>query len=322
MSTTFNSPCHGSTSLYACLFDMALFGKKKPTVNQVDLPRFFAAVDINISSFDRFSAERQTINGVETDIMFLEGKPGLPLIYFVHGLGASFRFFYEGILFFHSLGYSVLAHSRSGELQPLTGELSLESLLAEVETVLAPHKKKKIHIISSSFGGIISLLTAERLGSQIKTVTTIGSFLKFEWNLAHDILYDVMRSVQLERVPARDLGPFAPQIRFIRGRSQAVMNYVLTEYETFPQKSLVRYLEILKALNYASSAPVVEAELLFLHGRDDDMVPLSCYEQLKRAYPRARAILLDNCGHGPFLSQPEAVYSSVLELMKKSGEPI
>jgi len=58
----------------------------------------------------------------------------------------------------------------------------------------------------------------------------------------------------------------------------------------------------------------LEAPTLVIHGAQD-LVPVSCAENLARAVPGARLEILEDCGHFAYLEQPGRVHEAIAELL-------
>ena len=304
-------------------FSRIIQQKFKPRELQVSkeyLETFFSDPVKNLQTY------RESVNPIysyendyEMKRIFIQGKPGYPTVYFIHGLGATFNFYFEGILLLASLGYTVFAHSRRGEVsaEDNLDNLSVELMVSDMVKQLHKYKIKKFHIIASSFGGILGLKIASVLKKNVLSVSTIGSFLKLPWGSAHEIVYKFLKEVNPVRLPVKNLGPFMPPIQFIKQRSPRLMDFILEEYGTLPVKGIIAYFGVVRKMNYLDRPPHLESPHLFLHGRFDDMVPISCYNDLQLRYPECSSTLLENTGHGPFLSLPVDYYNENLKFIAK-----
>ncbi|RME92356.1 MAG: alpha/beta hydrolase [Candidatus Hydrogenedentota bacterium] len=292
--------------------------KKKrvfPEISENHIQAYFETPDENLNRYQNsvFPIYSHAF-GFEDARIHLNKNSHNPAFYLVHGLGATIHFFFEGTLFLKEHGFEVFTHSKRGEISDkddLTG-LDVEMLVDDMEKQIDRVGLQEAHIIASSFGGILSLRLAERRPDFAQSITLIGSFLNFNWGLEHEVGFDVLKRVNPNKLPATDLGPFLPQMQFIRERSTKVMQYVLKEYETLPVNKLFEYVSYLKKMDYTQNPPKIHCPLLILHGEQDNVVTMKAYKTLKETYREATAILLPNCGHGPFLSKPATLYTEIL----------
>ena len=65
----------------------------------------------------------------------------------------------------------------------------------------------------------------------------------------------------------------------------------------------------------AQFLPRVTNPTLVVWGREDRIVPVACGEQYRRALPRARLTVLEQCGHLPPIEQPDAFARLVLDFL-------
>jgi pimeloyl-ACP methyl ester carboxylesterase len=61
--------------------------------------------------------------------------------------------------------------------------------------------------------------------------------------------------------------------------------------------------------------PRVKVPTLIIWGQQDRIVPAICGHQYQRLLPNAELRLLDNCGHQPYLEQPEAFSGLLLDFL-------
>ena len=248
--------------------------------------------------------------------IYLKGQKSMPLLYLVHGMGATVHFFFEGVLFLNSLGFSVFSHARLGDESKVPEEdLTVENFVNEMEYVLKKFGHKKFHILSSSFGVVLSLLLAERHQHWVKSITSICGFLNFPWNMGLEIARKVFRKSEIEFLSMKALGPLAPQVKYIKLRSPDVLDFVLEQYGTIPFKNFLGACVSLKNLHYENTPPKVNVPMYLIHGAEDMVIPSRQFVNLCNAYPHAQNELMFETGHGPFLSRPVELYKNYLTFL-------
>ncbi len=90
---------------------------------------------------------------------------------------------------------------------------------------------------------------------------------------------------------ARDLTPFR-----VTGRVQQSVWESLGEFDLAPHLAAIR------------------CPTLIVHGRQDP-IPLASSEAVAAALPHARLAVLDDCGHVPYVEQPDALFAAVLPFL-------
>jgi proline iminopeptidase len=58
----------------------------------------------------------------------------------------------------------------------------------------------------------------------------------------------------------------------------------------------------------------VQAPVLLVHGRQDP-IPVAASQQAASALPHAQLVILDDCGHVPYVEQPDALFSNVRQFL-------
>ena len=95
---------------------------------------------------------------------------------------------------------------------------------------------------------------------------------------------------------ARDLTPFR-----VMGRVQQSVWESLGEFDLVPRLGAVR------------------APALILHGRQDP-IPLASSQAAARAMPDARLVVLEDCGHVPYVEQPEVLFEAIQEFLAETAD--
>ena len=94
---------------------------------------------------------------------------------------------------------------------------------------------------------------------------------------------------------ARDLTPFR-----VLGRVQQSVWDSLGDFDLVPQLGAVR------------------CPTLVVHGRQDP-IPLASSETAAGAMPEARLVVLEDCGHVPYVEQPEALFEAIEEFLGETA---
>jgi pimeloyl-ACP methyl ester carboxylesterase len=68
-----------------------------------------------------------------------------------------------------------------------------------------------------------------------------------------------------------------------------------------------------------SRLPLIEAPTLVLWGRDDSWIPPADGDRFASSIPRARLVLLDECGHLPQVERAGEVSRLLLEFLDETG---
>ena len=64
---------------------------------------------------------------------------------------------------------------------------------------------------------------------------------------------------------------------------------------------------MVRAADYRRAIAMLDAPVLFVHGRQDNVIPAECCRQARAGFRRAETRWLDDCGHFPQLEHPTVV---------------
>lgn len=80
----------------------------------------------------------------------------------------------------------------------------------------------------------------------------------------------------------------------------------ISSIETADRTGLADGLRLLADSDLRDVAGRIRQPTTLIHGRNDALIPVAAAEWLASAMPDARLTIFDDCGHVPFVSQPEA----------------
>lgn len=167
-----------------------------------------------------------------------------------------------------------------------------------------------------SLGAELALAVAARHPDKVGKLVLIAGTASF-----------VQRDGWPHAMPPATLSEFAAGIaadpdamlpRFVGGfnrgdrRAKAVTLQLLKQAGTWPANAVLRSgLNWLRDVDLRPLANQVKAPTLLLHGANDPLMPLAAAEALAKLIPQAELVVLADCAHAPFISQPEACVASL-----------
>lgn len=72
----------------------------------------------------------------------------------------------------------------------------------------------------------------------------------------------------------------------------------------------------LAGVDLSGALPRVRAPTLVIHGREDP-IPLESSRRIATALPRARLVVLDDCGHVPYVEAPAALFTAIRRFLEE-----
>lgn len=167
-----------------------------------------------------------------------------------------------------------------------------------------------------SLGAELALAVAARHPDKVGKLVLIAGTASF-----------VQRDGWPHAMPPETLAEFAAGIvadpdamlpRFVGGfnrgdrRAKAVTLQLLKQAGTWPASAVLSNgLNWLRDVDLRPLAKRVKAPTLLLHGANDPLMPLAAAEALAKLIPQSELVVLADCAHAPFISQPEACAASL-----------
>jgi len=212
--------------------------------------------------------------------------------------------------------------SLTGVLEPLQTKNTFEGQVRELHDVLEKHGDLPVILIGHSWGGFLSFIVTARYPSLVKKLVLIGSG-PFEEKYADNIMPDRLKRLsEDDRIEAINLIEFIndPASRDKdKNRSMARLGALFAKADTcdaLPQKSeALEFSEEINRRVWAEAKKLrISGELLeigkkilcpvlAIHGDYDPHLPEGVKEPLSRTLKDFRFILLEKCGHEPWLEK-------------------
>jgi pimeloyl-ACP methyl ester carboxylesterase len=63
--------------------------------------------------------------------------------------------------------------------------------------------------------------------------------------------------------------------------------------------------------------PKILMPTLFVWGKDDNMIPMECLKDYRQV-PQAKLVVINDCGHTPFVEKPAEFNKAILEFLVSS----
>ncbi len=245
-------------------------------------------------------------------------------IIFLHGWGVSSQIWTQQLGFF-SRTHRVLALDLPGHGLSNRKKITFDSMVNDIDFFVKAKEEKSLHLVASSFGGLIAILIA--FLPQVKSLTLVGALPKFLQSSDYPYGLAPERVAKLRAQLVKDY-PSIVQIFF---RSLFTSKERQGEWfrwlESFraqqkvPQKrALERLLDMIEKEDRRKEFLQLQLPLLLVNGTEDAICPLPGAVYLKKQKPHARLELFEDCGHFPFLSHPEK-FNKLLEDFLKEVKP-
>jgi len=280
----------------------------------------------------------KTINGTElyyktigegTPIVILHGGPGLDHSYFLPQMTQLARHY--RLIFFDQR-----ASGRSSNLVD-TNAITMNNFVEDVEGIRKAFKLRKMNLFGHSWGGLVAMFYAVKYPDNLNSLLLVNSTpASAAWRNASFAMMgrraspdDSIAQANLVRTEAfRQRSPRAMSdfFRILFRSSFYNRTYAdsltLTLDTSYTTKSrLMQHLnkdttllnyDVLRKLN------VVHCPTLIISSTYD-MVAQEANAKLQQSIPGSTQVVLDSCGHFPFIEAPRKFFSAVERFLKKAS---
>lgn len=266
---------------------------------------------------------RYTTTGTGPPIVVLSGGPGFSSDY-VRPIADRLANRYRGVLLDQrGTGLSTLkVYDRS--------TVNLATYLEDLEELRQALRLEQLTLVGHSWGGMLAMAYAARHPQRVRALVLIGPggpTLEFQRNFSLGIearLTDEDRRERAywehpERVNANGRRAEVKQVMavmpaYFHDREKARVFAEDVKDEHYENRVFELMMSDLEATGYdlRPSLRAVRVPTLVIQGIQD---PIATAEIVRDAVPGARLELIDQCGHFPWLEQPEKFYSLVEEFL-------
>ena len=180
---------------------------------------------------------------------------------------------------------------------------------------------EKAHVVGNSFGGALSVALAIHAPERVSRLVLMGSVaLEFELTEGLDLTWGYTPSLDNMR---RLLDLFAynrslvndelAQLRYEASMRSGVQESYAAMFPA-PRQDGIR-----KICSQEADVKTIRHETLIIHGRDDQVIPVSCSEDLFRCIKNSQLHIFGNCGHWTQIEHNRRFNKLVTDFLLESG---
>ncbi len=188
------------------------------------------------------------------------------------------------------------------------GDLTLDGIGTLCRTVLDRlGVTGRVHVLGSSFGGLVAQSFALRHPESTASLTLVGSSYKVGNRNGEVNRLSVVAAEDFDRMEEH---------RTIAPGSRAGLERLLLRCESMDPQTGLSYLDVFAAQpTLFARLPEITVPTLVLWGRHDTVIPLKAAHLLHGAIPDSRFAELTGAGHFPCLTHPEDVHRLLLPFL-------
>lgn len=184
-----------------------------------------------------------------------------------------------------------------GASSGLAGPYDLDRYAEELAAFIAELSLSRAIVCGFAFGAMVAMATAARDHSHIRSLVLIGVP-----SAAHSPY------ARMPRAMRRDWPVFSERsARAIckQPQSEATIAWLAQMFRSTPLSVAIETVKIMEQFEPEALAPSVRVPAVFVHGAEDDVVPLSVIERCAAKMAEARVEVVKDCGHLVVLDQKD-----------------
>jgi 3-oxoadipate enol-lactonase len=193
----------------------------------------------------------------------------------------------------------------TGRSDSPSGPYTVDTLVADVETVLSDHGVRRVHLVGAGLGGMVALAYAREY-SRARSLTLMGTAL--EGDAVNDILLDVMSETNAQSLEPCFSDTFAEKQREVIDGILDWRREEDSDREAHTSQATAMQ-EFTCATPYEISVPA-----LVLHGTDDPLIPVAAGKDLADALPNGQCEMLDG-RHLAFIESSKHANDAILDFL-------
>lgn len=263
-------------------------------------------------------------------IIVLHGGPGLNHSYFLPGM-AELAKNYQ-VTFYDQRG-----SGKSHNFEIISRTITLHHFIEDLEALRKNLGYQKFILVGHSWGGLLAMSYALKYPKNLKSLILIGSIAPHK--IGHDITrseYKRKTALLGDKIQKLEKNP-----RFYQGDPALVSGYfklLFTVYCHKPEdaqklsfdltpKSALQGFQVHSLFNkeffsknfdLREGLKKLDVPTLVIHGKSD-LIPVSIAEEIAQSIPDAKLVLMDECGHFPYLEKPEEFFKIIRGFLKPQG---
>jgi pimeloyl-ACP methyl ester carboxylesterase len=231
---------------------------------------------------------------------------GTPILA-IHGLGGG-TWFFNGMARRLADEYRVIAVDLpgTGRSEAPPGRMSIPAWVADIEDVVLHHVGEPVVLVGHSMGAIIALTAAAAWPGTLRATVFVGGLPEARPEIKDRL---ALRIEAVTRGGMPGTGTAVAAANFATATIERQPELVALFERLFDAQDPEAYIRCCRILMQASAAGLpahVKGPCLSISGAGDHYAPPDLVASFVREIPNCRQEVLPDCGHFPFLEQPDA----------------
>jgi 3-oxoadipate enol-lactonase len=250
-------------------------------------------------------------------IYFEESGSG-PAILAVHGLGGG-AWFFTGLARRLGADYRIISIDLPGTGRSVAppGRVSMAAWVADIEDVVLHRAGEPVVLLGHSMGTIIALHAADAWPGSIRASVFVGGLPEARPEIKDRL---ALRADTVTRHGIHGTGAAVASANFatvVRERQPELVGLFERLIDEQDPDTYARCCRILIGASASGLPAHVQVPCLSISGSEDQYAPPDLVTEFVRQLPDAEQAVLPECGHFPFLEQPDAFTAALRPFLER-----
>lgn len=259
--------------------------------------------------------------------IYYSNEPGKPYLLMLHGMGMNGKTNWTNQVPALSKQFNLVVPDLIyfGESTSPSGDYSPDFQAAQIhEAIALLNVPKGLNVAGFSYGGLVAALYNNAYGSEIHKLVIIDAPLKFYSIAMCDSIAKAYRVPAISHLIIPENGPeFKAMQSAIMYRSfpvpkgirKKLLMYVFDKGKQTKELQM-NYLAAHESYYQQLDYGLATADVLFIWGKKDGIIPLSVGENLHKAFPNSKLLVIKKAKHDAPFGQHKKVNRAITDFIK------
>ena len=206
---------------------------------------------------------------------------------------------------------------------PWVADLTRDDTIAGMaERVLAEAPSERFALAGLSMGGYVAMEVVRRAPQRVTRLALLDTRARADVPEETERRHEFIRLAQTERGFAPITNRMLPLlVHPARARDEALVRVIREMSEHVGVEAYVRQQRaVISRPDFRPGLAHIECPTLVLCGREDALTTLEMHDEMTRLIPRARLVIVEQCGHLSTLERPVEVNAALRDWLLEGGD--
>ncbi len=241
----------------------------------------------------------------------------------LHGIGGNRRNWHGQLEVLAAGHHAIACDARGyGGSDDYDGALDFADFSHDLRRLLDHVGAATAHLCGLSMGGRVVLDFYERYPERVRSLILVDTFPGFDVSFTQAGRERFVRDRRQPLLEGKTLGDIAPALArslVSPTAGPAVIQELIDSMCMLHVESYLKTIEAMTMYTPVTDVSKIQVPVQIIVGADDKLTPPSVSRKMAEAIPKARLLVLEDCGHLSNLEQPQAFNDCVLSFLSRNA---